>query len=383
MISNNKYIYKPPKIEFNSSHNDSSYKKTTNPNLADIIFYHENCPDGTLSCALWLKQITGKKHIYPIQPSTNVLLFFPFKNFIRYSKINIVFLDVVPSDIIKFCNKILDYNKMRQDSHITITIVDHHVGNIDKIKKLKKLSKTDIIINFEPNSLYGAAKQVIDQLGQKILGENISGQKILGETILSKKQIEFSIPIAAMDMWNRDAFKDVNYLNFGLKYYCFKNNIKMFTINQFDEMMDDGIIPINYFVDIGKKWYAKTYNYIVRLFSTARVNRLLQYNITFEEYNIVIVDLAKIFNKGEYMKQKSNMVVTLSFMLEDKFIKNRLLGSNVNTIAFLNSGGVSLRSIDNNKKLDMNYLADKLCKGGGHVKAAGCNAELFLKAIVT
>jgi len=373
MISNNKYIYKPLKIEFNLSHKKPSHEKPSNINLADIIFYHENCPDGTLSCALWLKQITGKKHIYPIQPSTNVLLFFPFKNFIRYSKINIVFLDVVPSDIFKFCNKILNYNKMRQGSHITITIVDHHVGNIDKIQKLKKLSKTDIIINFEPNSLYGAAKQVIDLLGQKILGK----------TILTKKQIEFSIPIAAMDMWNRDAFKDVNYLNFGLKYYCFKNNIKMFTINQFDEMMDDGMIPINYFVDIGKKWYDKAYNYIVRLFSTARVKKLLEYNITFEEYNIVIVDLAKIFNKGEYMKQKSNMVVTLSFMLEDKFIKNRLLGSNVNTIAFLNSGGVSLRSIDNNKKLDMNYLADKLCKGGGHVKAAGCNAELFLKSIVT
>ena len=155
-----KYNKKTLKIQFNKIKDIELYDNITSNITSNIIFYHENCPDGTLACALWLKQIKTKSYIYMIQPSANITSFFPFKKFKKYNKINIAFLDVVPSDIVNF---VIQVNKHMTNN--SITIVDHHIGNTENVNKLRKYK--NVIINFEPHSTFGATKQVIDILSKK------------------------------------------------------------------------------------------------------------------------------------------------------------------------------------------------------------------------
>ena len=367
----NKYNYNTFKIIFNKNTNET----IANPNVIDIIFYHENCADGTLCSALWL--YNNRKYgnntiiLYPIQPLYNIMSFIvngikKYRQQMKENKellINFVFLDVIPRNIIQFISNIFFIKKRHR---ITFTIIDHHIGNTNDINKILAMKKSNIFINFTPDSKYGAAKQIVDLLAKR--------------KVLSKIQLEFIVPIAAMDMWNKDIFPDVNNLNFGIKYYCFINNIKMFTPEEFILLSYDGLDAIKYFVNIGKKWYDDTTKYIIEKFSIPTVQEELKKYVVFEKYYIGVINMVSIFNDDMYIKQRGNLSGVICLMLEkNQTLKNKIFGTKVNTLAFLNGGGVSLRIIlqSNPDNLDMNYLAEQICDGGGHVTAAGCNMKVF------
>jgi hypothetical protein len=277
--------------------------------------------------------------------------------------INFIFLDVIPRNIIQFISNIFFIKKRHR---VTFTIIDHHIGNTNDINKILAMKKSNIFINFTPDSKYGAAKQIVDLLGKN--------------KVLSRKQLEFIVPIAAMDMWNKDIFPDVNNLNFGIKYHCFINNIKMFTPEEFILLSFDGLDAIKYFVKIGKKWYDDTIKYIIEKFSIPTIQEELKKYVVFEKYYIGVINMVSIFNDDMYIKQRSNLSGVICLMLEkNQTLKNKIFGPKVNTLAFLNGGGVSLRIIlqSNPDNLDMNYLAEQICDGGGHVTAAGCNMKVF------
>lgn len=341
-------------MEYNRK-NNKYYPINSIKDRIDIVFYHMNCADGTLSCALWLYNNMYRSietHIYPIQPSFDIISFFSenkIKRYIRNKTVNYIFLDVVPIRIKDFI-----------DRYQYITIIDHHIGNKEIIDTIEITNH--ITIDFKPDSTYGAAKQVIHLIKDR----------------LSQNQVDFSMKIAAMDMWNTDEYTDVNYINYGIKYYCFKKDIKMLSPDDFIKFSYDGMKSIEFFVKIGKQWYTKAEEYILKKFNKIDLTNLIVYQI----YRICIVDLDRIFTSGPYMKQKSIMTNLICFMLENApQLKNRIFGKNINTLAFINGSGVSLRSISSNKDLDMDYLAKRICKGGGHKPAAGCGLKHFIEYI--
>ena len=327
------------------------YNYNNNKNI-DIIYYHKDCPDGTMCCSLWLLNNLNKteSHIFPIQPSDIIEI---DKKYYKLN-INIIFLDVVPRNIYKFITLL--------DKKTSIVIIDHHIGNTNLIKSIR--SFPNITIDFKPNSLYGATKQVLDRFIH----------------ILLQPQIDFAIKIAAMDMWNRNEYIDVNNLNFGIKYYCYKKQIKMLSPDTFIELSYQGNKAINYFVKIGAKWFSKTETFILKQFNKKKICELTKI-VHYKKYNIGIVDLSNIFNKSKYAKQKSFMSGVICLMLEkDIKLKNKLFGKEINTLAFINNNGVSLRIIsDPNKELNMDFLAKKICRGGGHTAAAGCALQYFVE----
>lgn len=330
------------------------YPINSQKNKIDVVFYHMNCADGTMSCALWLYNNMHRMietHIYPIDPSTDIVNFFsklPYNAMLTKYKINFIFLDVVPRRINEF---IVQFNTSY------ITIIDHHIGNKETIDSIN--ANNNISIDFKPKSLYGATKQVVDRFID----------------ILPKNTIEFSIKIAAMDMWNAKEFKDVNYIHYGISYYCFKKSIKMLSPEEFITFSLKGMKSIEYFVSIGKKWYNKAIQYITKKLNSIDVIKTVEY----KNYFIGIIELNKIFNKSSYIKQTSIMSNVFCFMLqENPSLKNKYFGKKINTLAFIKNGGVSLRIVSIDKDLDMNYLAKKICRGGGHKPAAGCSLNYFI-----
>ena len=325
----------------------------------DIIFYHKDCADGTMCSSLWLLNNVNnsiESHLYPIQPSSNMNDYYKYKRqyerLLEKRKINFIFLDIVPLNIYNFIKSL--------DKRISIVIVDHHIGNTETVESLRKLP--NITIDFQPNSLYGATKQVLDRF----------------RMILSKPQIEFAIKIAAMDMWNRNEYIDVNNLNFGIKYYCYKKKIRMLSPDSFIDFSYHGNEAIEYFVKIGKEWFNKTEAFILKQFNKKKYELR---TVNYKNYNIGIVNLSNIFDKSKYSDQKSFMSGVICIMVEkDTKLKDKFFGKEVNTLAFVNNNSVSLRIIsDPNKELDMDFLAKKICRGGGHKAAAGCSLQYFIE----
>ena len=333
----------------------SQHNYELNKSQTDVIFYHKDCADGTMCCSLWLlNNKKSTKFLYPIQPSYDIIVFFSnelkkYKRLLKTNKINFIFLDVIPLNIYKFIISL--------DKEINIIIIDHHIGNTEAIESIKNLP--NVTVNFQPDSLYGATKQVLDTID-----------------ILSQPQIDFAIKIAAMDMWNRDEYIDVNYLNFGIKYYCYKKKIRMLSPESFIEFSYHGNKAIEYFVKIGKEWFSKTEAFILKKF-----NKMEFKSVKYKNYNIGIVNLSNIFDKSKYSNQKSFMSGVICIMVEkDTKLKNNIFGKEINTLAFVNNSSVSLRIIsDPNKELDMNFLAKKICRGGGHKSASGCSLQYFLE----
>ncbi len=341
-----------------------------NRNTLDLVFYHMNCADGTLCCALWLYNNmyfkSTETHLYPIQPSYDIIQFFS-KHLIKYKKlikkyesykINFIFLDVVPQKINDFI-----YLLTNISSNISITIIDHHIGNKETIDAINH-QMANVNINFKPKSLYGAAKQVVDIL--------------IRQNRLTKKQIDFSVKIAAMDMWNTKEYSDVNYIHYGISYYCFKRNKKMLSPDEFIQFSYNGLKSIEFFVKLGKKWYSKAEKYTIRKLEKMKTIK----TIIYDKYIIGVIELDKLFSNGQYIKQTSIMSNLFCFMLIKKpLLKNKFFGKKMNTLAFIKGGGVSLRLISEDSTLNMDYLAKKICGGGGHKPAAGCSLNYFMATV--
>ena len=320
------------------------YQSNISP-IINVLFYHGNCADGTSCCSIWLHINKEYTIVIPIQPSSNICDYFNIKNIQKLKKysqnnqINFIFLDVVPPDIKQF----IDLLKNFTNKHVTI--IDHHKGNQNLIDSIDS-HESYITINFKPDSKFGAVKQVIDLYHDK----------------LSSEQINFFIPIAAMDMWNKEVFNKFNYLSFGLNNYFYENGIKMFEPEELLYLSNDGEIGINYFTTRGEEWIKTTKNYIKSMQSTFILFRM-------NEYVMYIINTSLFDEKY----QKQNLTGVISFMFGEQLLKN----SDINTLVFINneSDGLSFRKI-NQSNVDMNSLA-KLCGGGGHVNAAGAKKNLF------
>ena len=180
---------------------------------------------------------------------------------------------------------------------------------------------------------------------------------------ISSPQNEFYIPIAAMDMWNKVAYPDFNYLNFGLKNYCYKNNIIMLEPEEFIYLANDGMIAINYFTERGKKFLKNIINNVKK-----KNNTFVYYEI--DEYKIHMIN-ASVF-PSEYIKQ--NIVGILSFLYSEK----QLDFPDINTLAIYNdkNDGISFRRTK--PGVNMINLANKSANGSGHESAAGGKKNIFL-----
>ena len=307
-----------------------------------IIGSHKNCLDGNSCMAIESnidKSIKFKYLLNPNEKFGNNLYFNWIILLASYiCTIKIIFTDIIPSDIINVLNFYRKYN-------IKIEIIDHHHTQQALIDELIALNFSNLIIDFKPNSKFGATKQLVEKYQEK----------------LTSQQINFFMKIAACDMWNKEYFQDFNFFIFGVNLLKFDFNINEFDPDLLWDASLEGDMYTTMFIDDGKKFYCNVKKIIEELI--IKTQKIINYL----DYNILLINTSNLPSPYD----KMNMIPVICYYFVNK-------KTDINTLAIYNNTSkfISLRSIGTG--INVSELA-KSCAGGGHKSAAGCNFNEFIK----
>jgi oligoribonuclease NrnB/cAMP/cGMP phosphodiesterase (DHH superfamily) len=311
-----------------------------------IIGTHNNCLDGNCCMAIESNIENTLNVRYLLNPNEKFSNYTYFYWIIYISSfifnIKLIFTDIIPYDIIFILN-------FFKNTRIKIEIIDHHCTQQNTINEIEKLDFKNLTIDFKPDSKFGATKQLVDKYKDK----------------LTPLQISTFMKFAACDMWNKNYFPDFIFLIFGLNLFKYEININDFDPEILWEISFDGESYINMFIEKGHTFYKNTEKLINNLIQNCKI-------INYKHYNILLINTSEL----PLPYCKINMVSAICYY----FVNNK--NDNINTLAIYNNSNkyVSLRST--NDSSDVSEIA-KLCSGGGHKSASGCDYEKFINLIKT